>query len=62
MSKFTVRYRNHHMGWLPNQDPEWRYRKTLDKNERDAFDALDEDDRRMTVQAWELEQVGFKFK
>lgn len=50
------------MGWLPNQDPEWRYRKTLDKKERDAFDALDEDDRRMTVQAWELEQVGFKFK
>ena len=29
------------MAWNPSGDPEWRYRKTLEKKDRDAFDALD---------------------
>ena len=61
MGKHVVRYRNSLMAWNPSNDPEWRYRKTLEKKERDEFDAKDEDDRKMTVQAWELERVGWKF-
>lgn len=56
-----VRYRNKLMAWNPSNDPEWQFRKTLDKHERDEFDAMDEDERRLMVQEWALEQVGFKF-
>jgi len=61
MGKHTIRYRNGLMAWNPSNDPEWRYRKTLEKKDRDAFDAKDDDDRKMIVQAWGLEQVGWKF-
>ena len=56
-----IRYRNHLMAWNPSNDPEWRYRKTLDKKDRDEFDALDTDERRLTVDRWLAEQAGFKF-
>ena len=49
-------------GWSGKSDPEWRYRKTLGKHERDKFDALDEDDRRLIVEEWQLAEVGFKFE
>ena len=48
-------------GWNSASDHEWQYRKTLGKHERDEFDAMSENDRRMTVEEWQLEQVGFKF-
>ena len=49
------------MGWNPSNDPEWRFRKTLDKKDRDRFDALPDDEKRLTVERWELEEVGFRF-
>ena len=49
------------MAWNPSGDPEWQFRKTLDKKERDAFDAKSEDERNLIVQEWQLTQVGFKF-
>lgn len=56
------RYRIGKSGWSASVDPEWRFRKLLDKYERDAFDAMDDDERRLLVERWELEQVGFTFK
>ena len=61
MGKHVVRYRNGLMGWNPSNDPEWRFRKTLDKKDRDRFDALPDDEKRLTVERWELEEVGFRF-
>ena len=61
MGKHVVRYRNGLMAWNPSNDPEWRYRKTLDKKDRDRFDDMSEDDRRLVVQQWELDGAGFKF-
>ena len=61
MGKHVVRYRNSLMAWNPSNDPEWRYRKTLEKKERDEFDALPDDERRIIVEQWEAEEVGFKF-
>ena len=61
MGSYKYQYRNSLMAWNPSGDPEWRYRKTLDKKQRDEFDAKDEDTRNVIVQEWELEQVGFKF-
>ncbi len=49
------------MAWNPSGDPEWRYRKTLEKKERDEFDALPDDERRLIVEQWKAEEVGFKF-
>ena len=61
MGKHTIRYRNGLMAWNPSNDPEWRFRTTMEKNERDEFDALPEDERKLIVQEWELTEVGFKF-
>ncbi len=52
VSKTTIRWRNGLMGWNPSNDPEWRYRKTLDKKARDEFDALDITQRALIVQTW----------
>jgi hypothetical protein len=31
---------NPRTGWNPAADPEWQYRKTLDKDNRDVYDSL----------------------
>ncbi len=56
VSKTTIRWRNSLMAWNPSGDPEWRYRKTLDKKERDEFDALDITQRVLIVQTWAQSQ------
>lgn len=49
-------------GWSGKSDPEWQFRKLLDKKERDEFDAKSDDEKRDIVEEWQLEQVGMKFK
>ena len=61
MGRHRIRYRNNLMAWNSSGDPEWQFRKTLDKKERDAFDAKPEDERNLIVQEWQLTRVGFKF-
>lgn len=40
-------------GWSGAKDPEWQYRKTLDKADRDVFDyELDDMHRLYYVQRW----------
>lgn len=41
-----------HSGWSASNDPEWRYRKTLDKSARDEFDSCTEILRRVIVDNW----------
>lgn len=50
-----------HSGWSATNDPEWQFRKTLEKKQRDAFDSLTKDQRHLIVEEWQLEGVGFKF-
>ena len=59
MAKTTIRWRNALMAWNPSNDPEWRYRKTLDKKERDEFDAKDAMARALIVQDWQQAHGGY---
>ncbi len=46
-----IRYRLQ-FGWNSASDHEWQYRKTLDKCQRDEFDALDESQKALAIQDW----------
>lgn len=46
-----IRYRLQ-FGWNSASDHEWQYRKTLDKCQRDEFDALDDAEKSAIVQGW----------
>ena len=39
-------------GWNSTSDHEWQYRKTLNKRERDEYDALDVVLQDLAVQTW----------